>query len=80
VHPVTEREPFALRTIAAVTAPHNAAGDVTITGRTSSGSRLSHHSGIQMPKNQNSQLLKFGLKIGCTQLPFQLNGWWSYRP
>ena len=27
------------------------------------------YSGIQMPKNQNPQLLKSGLKIGVTQLP-----------
>jgi hypothetical protein len=31
--------------------------------------RSGRHSGIQMPKNQNPQLLKSGLKIGCTQLP-----------
>jgi len=27
------------------------------------------YSGIQIPKNQNPQLLKSGLKIGVTQLP-----------
>jgi hypothetical protein len=32
-------------------------------------SRLDRHSGIQIPRNQKPQLLKSGLKSGCTQLP-----------
>jgi hypothetical protein len=41
---------------------------ITING----GSTSSHqdvYSGIQIPKNQNPQFLKSGLKIGVTQLP-----------
>jgi hypothetical protein len=30
---------------------------------------VGRYSGIQIPKNQNPQLLKSGLKIGVTQLP-----------
>jgi len=64
------RPPLAclLRTVDVVEAVGNEmlAGDVAITGRTSSLGSARPSSGIQMPRNQNPQLLKSGLKIGCT--------------